>query len=128
MRSYIERAKKANPTIRASRDEDTELLIREVDTNAVNTMRVASPTASCTKKSAWNFITWPENRSFKEPVFRVTTPHQIRVLMAPVRMEIVEALMALGSSPVRRLADYLSRAPESLYYHLRRNWGQSPIL
>ena len=55
----------------------------------------------------------------KEPVFRVTTPHQIRVLMAPVRMEIVEALMALGSSSARRLAEYLGRAPESLYYHLK---------
>ncbi len=50
----------------------------------------------------------------------VRTPAQWAALTSPVRVEIIEYLKLAGRSPVGRIADALGRAPDSLYFHLRK--------
>jgi DNA-binding transcriptional ArsR family regulator len=52
--------------------------------------------------------------------YMIRLPAQLRALAAPARQEVVDALVAAGPSSVAELADQLGRAPDSLYFHLRR--------
>lgn len=54
------------------------------------------------------------------PVLRVDSPERWRVLLAPVRAEIVQALRCLGPSSVREVAVWTDRPADALYHHLRK--------
>jgi len=51
---------------------------------------------------------------------RVRTAREIEALIAPERQEIVDGLAALGPASIAELAQHLGRAPDSLYYHVRK--------
>ncbi len=51
---------------------------------------------------------------------RITDPARSRVLASPLRIELLELLIRQGPSTVAELAAALGRAPDSLYYHLRK--------
>lgn len=53
-------------------------------------------------------------------LYRIRNPRQIAALATPARQEIVDGLQALGPCSVAQLAHSLGRAPDSLYYHLRK--------
>ncbi len=55
-----------------------------------------------------------------EPVFRIRTAHQLRVLADPGRPAIFEAMCELAPCGAAELAGRLGRSPESLHYHLRK--------
>ncbi len=48
------------------------------------------------------------------------TPEQMRVLIAPARVEILEAIQAHGPQTAADLAERLGKAPDRLYYHLKK--------
>jgi DNA-binding transcriptional ArsR family regulator len=50
----------------------------------------------------------------------IKLPAQIRALESPSRQEIIDALGALGPSSIGELAEYLGRAPDSLYFHVKK--------
>ncbi len=52
--------------------------------------------------------------------FIVREPAQVRALASPVRQEIVDALVAAGACSISDLAQHLGRAPDALYFHVRR--------
>jgi DNA-binding transcriptional ArsR family regulator len=54
------------------------------------------------------------------PTVAIRDTRQIAVLGSPARQEVVDALQALGPCSVAELAEALGRAPDSLYYHLRK--------
>lgn len=54
------------------------------------------------------------------PLHRVRTAREVEALVAPARQEIVDGLAALGPSSIAELALHLGRAPDSLYYHVRK--------
>ena len=55
-----------------------------------------------------------------DPVFRITTARQLRVIADPVRTAIFDAMCDLALCGVAELAMRLDRSPESLHYHLRK--------
>ena len=52
--------------------------------------------------------------------FAISDRRQLEALASPARQEIIDALQALGPATVAEIAAELNRAPDSLYYHLRR--------
>lgn len=54
------------------------------------------------------------------PTFAIREPRQIEALGSPARQEIVDGLQALGPCSIALLAESLGRAPDSLYYHVRK--------
>lgn len=52
--------------------------------------------------------------------YLIRATDQIRALASPARQEVVDALVAAGPASVAELAEHLGRAPDSLYFHLRR--------
>ena len=50
----------------------------------------------------------------------VRSPRQVEALSSAVRQEIVDALVSAGPSSIAELGELLGRAPDSLYYHVRR--------
>lgn len=50
----------------------------------------------------------------------ILTEAQRKALVSPARIEIVECILHLGPQPVARIGKLLGRAPDSLYYHLKR--------
>ena len=50
---------------------------------------------------------------------RVTASTQREALTSPIRLELLEALHALGTGSVRDVAERMDRPPDALYYHLR---------
>src|SRR5947207_2203654 len=52
--------------------------------------------------------------------FLITSLAQIRALASPVRQEIVDALAAMGPLSVATLAHSLGRAPNAIYFHIRK--------
>lgn len=50
----------------------------------------------------------------------IDRPAQVRALASPLRQEIFDVLEAAGPCSVAELAQRLARAPDSLYFHLRR--------
>ncbi len=50
----------------------------------------------------------------------VLTQAQQKALISPARIEIVEWLVHTGPQSVARIGEALGRAPDSLYYHLRK--------
>jgi predicted transcriptional regulator len=52
--------------------------------------------------------------------YRVRSARQIEALATPARQEVVDGLAALGSASIAELAAHLGRAPDSLYYHVRK--------
>ncbi len=54
----------------------------------------------------------------EEPI--VLDREQLACLSAPVKREIFEAMMQIGSASINELASHLRRSPKGLYYHVRR--------
>jgi len=54
------------------------------------------------------------------PIAVIRRLDQIRMLASGVRQEILDALQASGPLTARQLARLLGRAPDSLYYHLKK--------
>lgn len=54
------------------------------------------------------------------PLFAVREPAQLEALGSPARQEVVDGLQALGPCSIAELAESLGRAPDSLYYHVRK--------
>lgn len=54
------------------------------------------------------------------PTFAIREPRQIEALGSPARQEVVDGLQALGPCSIAELAESLGRAPDSLYYHVRK--------
>lgn len=52
--------------------------------------------------------------------FRVRRRDQLEALTSPVRQELVDALAASGPCSVAELAALVGRAPDALYYHVRK--------
>lgn len=50
----------------------------------------------------------------------INSPAQIRALESPMRQEIVDAITGIGPCSITELAASLSRAPDSLYFHVRK--------
>lgn len=50
----------------------------------------------------------------------ISDPAQIRALESPMRQEIVDAITGLGPSSITELAAFLGRAPDSLYFHIKK--------
>lgn len=50
----------------------------------------------------------------------IRSASQVRALVSPARQEIVDALDAAGPCSVSMLASLIGRAPDGLYFHLRR--------
>ena len=55
-----------------------------------------------------------------ESVYWIRDAAQIRALVSPLRQEIVDAVAALGPSSIVEVADHLGRAPDSLYFHVKK--------
>lgn len=55
-----------------------------------------------------------------ETPFVVARAPQMRALTSPARQEVVDALVAAGPCSIAQLAAHLGRAPDSLYFHVRR--------
>ena len=55
----------------------------------------------------------------RPPVIHVTDPKQWRVLLAPVRFELVEAMRSVAPCGVAELAAELGRPADALYRHVR---------
>ncbi|KAA3614377.1 MAG: ArsR family transcriptional regulator [Planctomycetota bacterium] len=51
---------------------------------------------------------------------RIQRQEQLEALTSPPRQEIVSTLESAGTLAVAELAELLGRAPDSLYYHLRK--------
>ena len=51
---------------------------------------------------------------------RIRSARALEALTSPVRQDLVDGLQTLGASSVTELAEWLGRAPDSLYYHLRK--------
>ncbi len=58
----------------------------------------------------------------------IRDPAQVRALASPARQEIVDALAAAGPCSVAELAGHLGRAPDALYFHLRKLMGVGLVL
>jgi DNA-binding transcriptional ArsR family regulator len=54
------------------------------------------------------------------PLFAIREPRQIAVLGSPARQEVLDGLQVLGPCSIAELAESLGRAPDSLYYHVRK--------
>lgn len=54
----------------------------------------------------------------KKRTLVIRDPEIVRALRTPLRREILEALIRLGSSSVKDLASETGRAPAALYYHV----------
>lgn len=52
--------------------------------------------------------------------FLIESPSALRALTSPIRQEIVDAVVAAGPVTIASLARHLGRAPDSLYFHVRR--------
>jgi hypothetical protein len=52
--------------------------------------------------------------------FLIREPRQIEALGSPARQEVLDGLQAMGPCSVAALAELLGRAPDSLYYHVRK--------
>ena len=52
--------------------------------------------------------------------YRITRREQIEALASPVRLEILAAARITGLCSIGSLARFLGRAPDSLYYHIRK--------
>ena len=53
-------------------------------------------------------------------LYRIRAPGQIEALASPARQELVDSLAVSGPVSIAELASDLGRAPDSLYYHVRR--------
>jgi DNA-binding transcriptional ArsR family regulator len=54
------------------------------------------------------------------PVVPIDRPAQLRALASPVRQEVLDVLDAAGPCSIAELGERLARAPDSLYFHVRR--------
>lgn len=52
--------------------------------------------------------------------FPIDRPAQLRALASPLRQELLDVLEASGPCGIAELADSLGRAPDTLYFHMRR--------
>lgn len=62
----------------------------------------------------------PDRSAPRDQLFVVAAAPQMRALVSPVRQEIVDALVAAGPCSIADLAAHVGRAPDSLYFHIRR--------
>lgn len=63
--------------------------------------------------------TTPDPTKSDEP-FIIRSRAQVRALTSPARQEIVDALVSGGPCSIAELATHTGRAPDSLYFHVRR--------
>ena len=56
------------------------------------------------------------------------TPEQMNALIAPARMEILEAIQVHGQQTAADLAGRLGREPDRLYYHLKKLVGAGVLV
>lgn len=56
----------------------------------------------------------------RRPLFRIQDARLVEALVSPARQEVVDALQAFGPCSIAALAESLGRAPDSLYYHVRK--------
>lgn len=54
------------------------------------------------------------------PLFPIRDARSVEALTSPARQEIVDGVQALGPCSIAELAELLGRAPDSLYYHVRK--------
>jgi DNA-binding transcriptional ArsR family regulator len=54
------------------------------------------------------------------PLHPIRDRAQVEVLASPVRQEVADGLQAIGPCSIAALAELLGRAPDSLYYHVRK--------
>ena len=59
-------------------------------------------------------------RAQRAATYRIQAPRQIEALASPARQEVVDALTLIGPTSIAALAEDLGRAPDSLYYHVRK--------
>lgn len=59
------------------------------------------------------------NREGSTP-FLIESPGAVRAFASPIRQEIVDAVVAAGPCTIAELGRHLGRAPDSLYFHVRR--------
>lgn len=57
---------------------------------------------------------------FSTSGYAIESPAAVRALASPVRQEIVDAVTAAGPCTIAQLGKHLGRAPDSLYFHVRR--------
>lgn len=55
-----------------------------------------------------------------DPARRIASPKELRVLASPVKQEIVDVLASAGPCTIAHLGELLGRAPDGLYFHVRR--------
>jgi DNA-binding transcriptional ArsR family regulator len=56
----------------------------------------------------------------QRPLFPIRDRAQLEALASPARQEVVDGLQAIGPCSIAALAESLGRAPDSLYYHVRK--------
>lgn len=59
-------------------------------------------------------------KSRRPRLYPIRDPRQIEALATPARQEVIDALQVNGPCSVAELAASLGRAPDSLYYHVRK--------
>ena len=50
----------------------------------------------------------------------VIRPEQLAAMASPVRLEVLGAVRVNGPCSIAQIGEFLGRAPDSLYYHIRR--------
>jgi len=56
----------------------------------------------------------------QRPLFPIRERAQIEALASPARQEVADGLQAIGPCSIAVLGDLLGRAPDSLYYHVKK--------
>lgn len=59
-------------------------------------------------------------RARRAATYRIRAARQIEALASPARQELIDALALIGPASIAELAEDLGRAPDSLYYHVRK--------
>lgn len=59
-------------------------------------------------------------KNAERPLHRIRDRVQVEALASPVRQEVADGLQAIGPCSIAELAELLGRAPDSLYYHVRK--------
>lgn len=75
----------------------------------------------------------PSHRTAARParnssLYRIRSTRQIEALTSPARQEVVDGLEVAGPCSIAELAELLGRAPDSLYYHVRKLEGVGLIV
>lgn len=58
--------------------------------------------------------------AIQDDVLIVQDDAQIAALTSPARLEVVDAVRVIGPASIAEIGQFLGRAPDSLYYHVRK--------